>query len=112
MDTGIGDAFRGTGIEQRKEVTFDGKSEVQLLHGGTADAIVLKDGSQRRLLLTKMNMPGWVIWNIGDDNGHTLKDLGSGEQRQYVCVEPGFATVPQRVAAGATWCSMHEVRAV
>jgi len=112
VDMGIGDSFRGTETEQREEVTFDGKSEIQLLYGGTADAIVLKDGSRRRLRLTKMNMPDWVIWNIGDDNAHTLKDLGSGEQRKYVCVEPGFATVPQRVAAGATWCGMHEVRAL
>lgn len=57
-------------------------------------------------------MPDWVIWNIGDDNAHTLKDLGAGEQRKYVCVEPGFATTPQRVAPGATWCGMHEVKAL
>jgi len=113
VDVGIGDVYRGIETEQRQKVTVDGgKSEVQLLYGGTTDAIVLKDGSQRRLRLTKMNMPDWVIWNIGKDNAHTLKDLGSGEQQKYILVEPGFATVPQRVGAGATWCGMHEVRAL
>lgn len=112
VDVGIGDVFRGAETEKREQVTFDGKSEIQLLYGGTADAIVLKDGASRRLRLTKMNMPDWVIWNIGDDNAHTLKDLGPGEQRKYVCVEPGFATVPQRVAPGATWCGTHEIRAL
>jgi glucose-6-phosphate 1-epimerase len=113
VDVGIGDFFRGTEIEEREQVTFDGKSEIQLLYGGTADAIVLKDdGGRRRLRLTKMNMPDWVLWNIGDDNKHTLPDLGPGEQRKYVCVEPGFATVPQRVKPGATWCALHEVQAL
>mmetsp|Transcript_109414 Transcript_109414/g.274060 ORF Transcript_109414/g.274060 Transcript_109414/m.274060 type:complete len:402 (+) Transcript_109414:81-1286(+) len=112
VDVGIGDFFRGAEIEKREHVTFDGESEIQLLYGGTADAIVLHDGADRRLRLTKMNMPDWVLWNIGDDNAHTLKDLGSGEQRKYVCVEPGFATVPQRVAPGATWCGMHEIQAL
>mmetsp|Transcript_109416 Transcript_109416/g.274072 ORF Transcript_109416/g.274072 Transcript_109416/m.274072 type:complete len:347 (-) Transcript_109416:213-1253(-) len=111
VDVGIGDFYRGAETEKREQVTFDGKSEIQLLYGGTADAIVLKDGGHRRLRLTKMNMPDWVLWNIGDDNAHTLKDLTPGEQRKYVCVEPGFATVPQRVAPGATWCGMHEIEA-
>ncbi|CAK0888405.1 unnamed protein product [Prorocentrum cordatum] len=111
VDVGIGDFFRGTEVEDREQVTFDGKSEIQLLYGSTADAIVVKDGD-RRLRLTKMNMPDWVLWNIGDDNRHTLPDLPLGEQRKYVCVEPGFATVPQRVKPGATWCAMHEVEAL
>merc|ERR1712107_697564 len=84
VDVGIGNFFRGTESEKREQVTFDGKSEIQLLYGGTADAIVLKDGSSRRLRLTKMNMPDWVIWNIGDDNAYTLKDGGRHFVRGFV----------------------------
>lgn len=112
VDVGIGEVFRGAETEKREQVTFDGKSEAQLLYGGAADAVVIRDGGRARLRLTKMNMPDWVVWNIGDDNAHTLKDLGEGEQRRYVCVEPGFASAPQRVAPGATWCGMHEVKAL
>eukprot|EP00418_Pyrodinium_bahamense_P005127 CAMPEP_0179020188 /NCGR_PEP_ID=MMETSP0796-20121207/5253_1 /TAXON_ID=73915 /ORGANISM="Pyrodinium bahamense, Strain pbaha01" /LENGTH=580 /DNA_ID=CAMNT_0020715995 /DNA_START=84 /DNA_END=1826 /DNA_ORIENTATION=+ len=112
VDIGIGDLFRGTEVEHLDQVTFDGTSEIQRLYGGTADAITLKDGGRKRFRLLKMNMPDWVLWNIGDANKCTLKDLGDGEQRKYVCVEPGFATVPQRVAAGSTWCGLHEVRAL
>jgi len=112
VDLGIGNVFRGTETEARDLVTFDGKKAVESLYGGAGDAIVLKDAGRSRLRLTKMNMPDWVVWNIGDDDAHTLKDLGSGEQRKYVCVEPGFATIPQRVAPGATWCGMHEIKAL
>jgi len=112
VDIGIGDSFRGDQLEERKEVTFDGKKEEQLLYGGAADAVVIADGGRQRLRLTKSNMPDWVIWNIGDDNRSTLKDLGEGEQHRYICVEPGFASQPVRVAPGATWCGVHTAKAL
>jgi len=55
VDVGVGVIFRGTETEQRREMTVDDKSEVQLLYGRTSDTTVLKDG-QRRLRLTKMNV--------------------------------------------------------
>jgi len=112
VDVGIGESFRGEQVEGRPEVTFDGKKEEQLLYGGAGDAVVVAEAGQPRLRLTKSNMPDWVIWNIGDDNSHTLPDLGEGEQRHYICVEPGFASRPVRVAPGATWCGSHEAEAL
>mmetsp|Transcript_25851 Transcript_25851/g.60192 ORF Transcript_25851/g.60192 Transcript_25851/m.60192 type:complete len:580 (+) Transcript_25851:56-1795(+) len=112
VDVGVSSSFRGEQLEEREEVTFDGKKEEQLLYGSAADSLIIKDGSRQRLRLLKSNMPDWVIWNIGDDKRSTLEDLGEGEQHQYVCVEPAFASQPVRVAPGATWCGMHEAKAL
>lgn len=112
-DSPIGDSFGGEKVEDRDSVPIcDGKTQMQLLYGSAGDAIVLSEASQPRLRLTKSGMSDWVIWNIGDDDVHTLKDMGEGEQRQYVCVEPGFATIPVKVAPGQTWCGVHEMKAL
>mmetsp|Transcript_7216 Transcript_7216/g.7846 ORF Transcript_7216/g.7846 Transcript_7216/m.7846 type:complete len:287 (+) Transcript_7216:90-950(+) len=112
-DSPIGDSFSGAKVEDRASVPIcDGKTQMQLLYGSAGDAIVLSEAGQPRISLTKSGMPDWVIWNIGDDDVHTLKDMGEGEQRHYVCVEPGFATVPVEVAPGRTWCGVHEMRAL
>lgn len=112
-DSPIGDSFSGAKVEDRDSVNIcDGKAQMQLLYGGAGDAIVLSEAGQPRIGLTKSGMSDWVIWNIGDDDVHTLKDMGEGEQRKYVCVEPGFATVPVKVAPGRTWCGIHEMKAL
>jgi glucose-6-phosphate 1-epimerase len=112
-DSPIGDFFSGAKVEDRDSVKIcDGKAQMQLLYGSAGDAIVLSEAGRPRLRLTKSGMSDWVIWNIGDDDVHTLKDMGEGEQRRYVCVEPGFATVPVRVAPGQTWCGVHEMSAL
>merc|ERR1712232_1069211 len=85
--------------EDRDSVNIcDGKAQMQLLYVGAGDAILLSEAGQPRLRLTKSGMSDWVIWNIGDDDAHSLKDMGEGEQRHYVCVEPRFCTVPVKVA--------------
>jgi glucose-6-phosphate 1-epimerase len=112
-DSPIGDTFSGTKVENRESVNIcDGKTQMQLLYGNAGDAIVLSEAGKPRIRLTKSGMPDWVIWNIGDDDVHTLKDMGEGEQRSYVCVEPGFATVPVKVPPGRTWCGVHEMKAL
>jgi glucose-6-phosphate 1-epimerase len=112
-DSPIGDVFSGAKVEDRESVPVcDGKAQMQLLYGNAGDVIVVSEAGQPRLRLTKSGMPDWVIWNIGDDDVHTLKDMGEGEHRRYVCVEPGFATTPIKVAPGQAWCGVHEMSAL
>merc|ERR1711998_129930 len=88
FDTGIGNCFRAD----------------------AGDDVTLTENGSRRLRLTKSNLPDWVVWNTGAENGSGIKDLKEGEYKRYVCVEPGFASRPVKVGAGATWIASHEAR--
>lgn len=110
FDTGIGNVFRGDAEEQRESVQFVDAKETQLLYADASDAVTLLEAGKRRLRLTKSNMPDWVLWNTGAENGSGIKDLNKGEYKKYVCVEPGFASRPIQVAPGASWIGSHEAR--
>merc|ERR1712193_340771 len=110
FDTGIGSSFRGDAVEERDSVPFVDAKETQLLYGDAGDAVTLIEDGKRRLRLTKSNVPDWVLWNTGAENGSGIKDLKEGEYKKYVCVEPGFASRPIKVAPGASWIASHEAR--
>lgn len=110
FDTGIGSSFRGDADETRSAVPFADATETQLLYGDAGDVVTLVEGDRPRLRLTKSNMPDWVLWNTGAENGSGIKDLEEGEYKNYVCIEPAFASRPVRVAPGASWIASHEAR--
>lgn len=110
FDTGIGSSFRGEAVEERSSVPFVDAKETQLLYGDAGDAVTLLEDGRRRLRLTKCNMPDWVLWNTGAENGSGIKDLKENEYKKYVCIEPTFASRAIRVAPGATWIGSHEAR--
>lgn len=110
FDKGIGSSFREDATESRPSVQFVDAKETQLLFGGAGDAVTLLENGTPRLRLTKSNMPDWVLWNTGAENGSGLKDLKEGEYKKYVCIEPCFASRPVRVAPGSSWIASHEAR--
>jgi glucose-6-phosphate 1-epimerase len=111
LDLRIGDKFRGDTTEDREFLQFTDHEETQLMYGGAKnDAIVIKEDGRERLRLTKSNMPDWILWNTGAENGSGIKDLDEGEYKKYICVEPGFASSPVHVAPGATWVGTHEAQ--
>jgi len=110
FDTGIGNSFRGDAQETRSSVPFVDAKETQLYYADAGDAVTLSEEGKPRLRLTKSNMPDWVLWNTGAENGSGIKDLKEGEYKEYVCVEPAFASRPIRVAPGASWIGAHEAR--
>jgi len=109
-DTSVGNNFRGDAIEERSSVPFVDAKQTQLIYADAGDAVTLIDDGKKRLRLTKSNMPDWVLWNTGAENGSNIKDLKEGEYKKYVCVEPTFASRPVSVASGATWIASHEAR--
>lgn len=74
--------------------------------------MIFKENGRKRLKLTKSNMPDWILWNTGAENGSGIKDFKKDEYKNYVCIEPGFATRPISVAPGASWIGSHEARVV
>jgi len=110
IDVGIGNCFRGDKTEERPAVPFTDEKETQLMFGSASDRVVLTEDGKDRLRLTKSNMPDWVLWNTGAENGSGIKNLAPGEYRKYVCVEPGFASQPIHVAPGSVWVGSHEVQ--
>lgn len=110
IDIGIGDTFRGDKTEERPAVPFTDEKETQLMFGQAGDRVTLTEAGRSRLRLTKSNMPDWVLWNTGGENGSGIKNLAEGEYRKYVCVEPAFASQPIHVAPGSVWVASHEVQ--
>jgi len=110
FDRGIGSSFREDATESSPVVQFADSKETQLLFGGAGDAVTLLEDGKPRLRLTKCNMPDWVLWNTGAENGSGIKDLKEGEYKKYVCIEPCFASRPVRVAPGSCWLASHEAR--
>lgn len=110
VDTGIGNAFRGDAVELRRRMQFADAKETQLMYAGASDVVTLLEDDKPRLRLTKCNMPDWILWNTGAENGSGLKDLKEGEYKKYVCVEPAFASRPIHLAPGAVWLAAHEAR--
>jgi len=111
-DKSIGDCFRGDAVEERDAVPFTDEKETQLMYGNATDTVFVTKAGKRKLRLTKSNMPDWIVWNTGGENGSGIKDLAELEYRKYICVEPGFASSPIRVAPGAAWVGSHEVKAL
>ena len=67
------------------------------------------DGVPRLRLSSSANLPDVVVWNIGEAKAPLMGDLGEGEWRSYVCVEPSVLAVPARVEPGASWVATHEL---
>jgi len=112
FDTGIGSSFRGDAVAEGSSVPIGDKKQTQLYFADAGDAVTLIEHGRRRLRLTKSNLPDWIVWNNGAENGSNIKDLKDGEYKKYVCVEPGFASRPIRVAPGASWIGSHEARVI
>jgi len=110
FDRGIGDSFRGDAVEEQTAVPFTDEKETQLLYADAGDAVTLVEDGRPRLRITKSNVPDWVLWNTGAENGSGLKDLRDGEYKTYVCIEPTFASKPVRVAPASVWIASHEAR--
>ena len=44
-----------------------------------------------------------VLWNLGEVKAPTMKDLGEGEWRNYVCLEAGAIGTPITLKPGETF---------
>jgi len=44
-----------------------------------------------------------VLWNAGPERSIAIADLGEGEYKNYVCIEPGHVTTSVRVEGGASF---------
>ena len=68
-----------------------------------AEAYII-DGA-RAVKVLKMGFPDAVVWNIGEAKSAGLKDMGTGEWRQYVCYEAAAIDKPVIVPANNSWAA-------
>lgn len=55
-----------------------------------------------QLKVTKSaSFPDVVLWNLGEAKAPSMKDLGEGEWRNYVCLEAACIGTPVALEAGA-----------
>lgn len=106
-----GEAF----TDDAEGVVVDGGLETQRLYVGVKEAVswetTAANGATKRLTLTTSdNLPDIVLWNAGKEGAKALKDMESGGELRYLCVEPGICeSAEATVAAGETWSGWQEI---
>ncbi|AZA12244.1 aldose epimerase family protein [Corynebacterium gerontici] len=69
-----------------KEIRFDGQYD-NIAH--EARRAVIDDG-QRRIEVSPIGADATVVWNPGEALAATMADVGEGEWKKFVCVEPAL----------------------
>ncbi len=88
-DIGFGDG------EVEVDLSILRPSRAAVAHGCSVD--------DSRIICAQTGFPDVVVWNIGRVGGQTMKDLGPGEWKQYVCIEAAIADVPIDVGPATKW---------
>lgn len=103
------DATRGLQKESetREAVGFDG--EFDRVFEALPGPLVLEDGAAR-LAVEREGFADAVIWNPGAAKGAALDDLGDGDYRRFLCIEPAVFNPPVTLAPGATWRGLQRLR--
>lgn len=77
---------------QSGAITFEGLHDRVAL--GTPKAII--DDGQRTITVTGRGHDSTVVWNPGADTAAGMPDVGEGEWRDFVCVEPALLGAEQK----------------
>lgn len=110
-------ALKGLGTAQAQLDRVDSESAydedgVLVLSGaidrsyyGVHEQVVVRDvGMQRTLLIEREGLPDVVVWNPGMEGARGMADMGPGEHRSMLCVEPGaIDNYPVTLGPGASW---------
>lgn len=80
----------------------DGRRDVDLSVLRARGAVTVEQPTAT-MICAQTGFPDAVVWNVGEDLGASMADLGHGEWRSYVCVEAAAVESPVVVAAGERW---------
>jgi glucose-6-phosphate 1-epimerase len=88
-------------------ITFgDGRTDVDLSVLG-AERAVRVDGiggaEGHSILCAQTGFGDVVVWNVGEQLGAKMADLGEGQSRHFVCVEAAVVSNPVVVVPGSSW---------
>lgn len=100
------DALREA-VEAREAITFDG--EFDRVYPAFPGDLVLEEGDAQ-VSLVREGFPDVVVWNPGAVKAAALSDLGTGDWRRFLCIEPAVFAPPVTLAAGANWRGMQRLR--
>lgn len=78
------------------------RTALDRIHAGGSDRLRLCDGDAV-LTLERESFRDWVVWNPGAEAAAALSDLGSGEERRFICIEPACALEPVKLGPGERW---------
>lgn len=94
-------------VERREAVTFDG--EFDRVFPAAASMLVLEDGNSC-VTVEREGFGDAIVWNPGAAKGATLSDLGAGDWRRFLCIEPAVFAPPVTLTAGASWRGVQTLR--
>ncbi len=95
------------GFEEREAVTFDG--EFDRVYPAVARELVLEDAGER-ITVMREGFADAVLWNPGAEKAAALSDLGDGDWRRFLCIEPAVFAPPVTLTAGASWHGVQRLR--
>jgi len=94
-------------VEKRELVSFDG--EFDRVYPATAQDLVLEDADEC-VTVEREGFAGAVVWNPGTERAAALSDLGDGDWRRFLCIEPAVFAPPVTLAPGASWRGVQRLR--
>jgi len=89
-------------LKQEAQEAVPVAGEVDRIYFRTPANVAIKDGP-RKVAILAQGFKDTVLWNIGAEKAPTLKDLGPGEWKHYVCVESGVIEKPVKLEPMNSW---------
>lgn len=87
-------------VEAAETVGLSG--EVDRIYYNSPNKLLLQDGDSSLAILSQ-GFTDTVVWNIGEEKAHGLKDLGEGEWDKYVCIESAVIGKPVKLEPMRSW---------
>ncbi|PLV99205.1 aldose epimerase [Corynebacterium ulcerans] len=73
----------------------------------SAPAPLLIDDGQRRITVKGQGNDHFIVWNPGEKLANEMSDMGTGEWRNFVCVEPALLGEDSEGVSVAPWDWVH-----
>jgi glucose-6-phosphate 1-epimerase len=98
------EAEKGTFTDNREKAIVE--AETDRIYFNCPDRLVISEEGGRRggsLTINKDGFSDVVLWNIWEQGGDSMGDLGKGEWRNFICVEAGQIGDAVVLPAGESW---------
>jgi glucose-6-phosphate 1-epimerase len=105
------EAEKGTFEDTREKAIVE--AETDRIYFNCPDTLVISEEGGRKggpLTITKEGFSDVVVWNIWEEGGNSMGDLGKGEWRNYICVEAGQIGEAVILPPGESWKGQQDLK--
>jgi len=94
--------------EANSTVSFAG--EVDRIYLNAPNVLTITEAGQAAVEVVKDGFKDSVVWNVGQEKGKAMADLGEGEWQKYACLEVAVVKEPVHLKPGESWSACQTIR--